>query len=124
MGVGTIARTGIVLSPIGANSEGYPSSAPANGPSEEKLSPTAPPTDLKNNHVHVDNYPNVSGPGQPQLCEAGNESYVPAQAVIGNAPASAVLHNREFTDRATNLFAEKYPAATLRALGLTKGTGK
>jgi len=47
-----------------------------------------------------------------------------AQAVIGNAPASAVLHNREFTDRATNLFAEKYPAATLRALGLTKGTGK
>jgi virulence factor Mce-like protein len=124
VGVGTLARTGIVLSPIGANSEGYPASAPANGPSEEKTSPSSPVTDLKNNHVHVNNYPNVGGPGQPQVCEAGNESYVPGQAVIGNAPASAVANKREFTNRETNLFAEKYPAATLRALGLSKGTGK
>jgi virulence factor Mce-like protein len=124
VGVGTLARTGIVLSPIGVNSEGYPASAPANGPSEEKLSPTSPVTDLKNNHVHVNNYPNVAGPGQPQVCEAGNESYIPGQAVIGNAPASAVLHNRELTSRETNLFAEKYPAATLRALGLVKGASK
>jgi virulence factor Mce-like protein len=124
VGVGTLARTGIVLSPIGVNSEGYPASAPANGPSEEKLSPTAPPTDLKNNHVHVNNYPNVGGPGQRPVCEAGNESYVPGQTVIGNAPASAVANSREFTDRETNLFAAKYPAATLRALGLAKGTGK
>jgi len=74
--------------------------------------------------VHVNNYPNVSGPGQPQLCEAGNETYVPGQAVIGNAPAADVANLREFTSRETNLFAEKYPAATLRALGLAKGTGK
>jgi virulence factor Mce-like protein len=124
VGVGTLARTGVVLSPIGVNSEGYPASAPANGPSEEKISPTSAPTDLKNNHLHVNNYPNVGAPGQPAVCEAGNESYLTGQAVIGNAPASAVSNKREFTDRETNLFAEKYPAATLRALGLSKGTGK
>jgi virulence factor Mce-like protein len=124
VGVGTLARTGIVLSPIGVNAEGFPASAPANGPSEEKLSATSAPVDLKNNHVHVNNYPNVAGPGQRPVCEAGNETYVPGQAVIGNAPAGDVSANRELTTRETDLFAEKYPAATLRALGLLKGTKK
>jgi hypothetical protein len=36
------------------------------------------------------------------------------------APATAVEKNRELTTRDQNLFGEKYPAATLQALGLTK----
>ena len=39
IGVGTVARAGFVLSPSGPNNEGYPSSAPANGPSTEKAQP-------------------------------------------------------------------------------------
>jgi hypothetical protein len=129
VGVGTLARAGVVLSPTGVNNEGYPSSAPANGPSEEHSGgPNSPLVDLKNNHVHVNNYPNVGAPGQRKVCEAGNENYIAGQTVIGNPPASTVSNNREFTNRETNLFAEKYPAATLKALGVTKpkskGTGK
>ena len=66
-----------------------------------------------------------SGPGQPaQVCEAGNESWLPGTAVTSNVPANAVEHNRELTSREENLFGEKYPAATLKALGLTKAKGK
>jgi virulence factor Mce-like protein len=122
VGVGTLARAGIVLSPTGANNEGYPSSAPANGPSEEHAAGSAAITDLKNNHVHANNYPNVAAPGQKQLCEAGNEAYAPGVPVIGNA-ASAVP-NRELTGRSTDLFGETYPAETLKALGIAKGKKK
>jgi virulence factor Mce-like protein len=125
-GVGTLARTGVVLAPTGANNEGYPSSAPANGPSEEPLVGTNPlqHADTKNNHLHVNQYPNVSGPGQAQVCEAGNETYVPGQAEIGNLPASDVSNNREITSREDDLFGEKYSATTLKALGLAKAQPK
>ncbi len=118
IGVGTTARAGIVLAPTGANNEGYPSSAPANGPSEERTSPKGPIVDLKNNHVHANNYPNVTGPGQKPICEAGNETYAPGTTVIGNAARTE--DKREFTNRETNLFNETYPAPTLKSLGLTK----
>jgi virulence factor Mce-like protein len=126
IGVGTLARTGFVLAPTGANNEGYPSSAPADGPSEEPLVGTKPlqHADTKNNHIHVNPYPNVSGPGQPAVCEAGNETYVPGQAEIGNLPASDVSNNREITTREQDLFGEKYPASTLKALGLAKASTK
>jgi len=122
VGVGTLARAGILLSPTGANNEGYPSSAPANGPSEEHSAGKAGVSDLKNNHLHANPYPNVAGPGQPQLCEAGNETYTPEQATIGHA--ATVAKSREFTSRETDLFANKYPAATLKALGVSKGKKK
>ena len=80
--------------------------------------------DTGRNHVHANPYPNVAGPGQPQLCEAGNETYQPAKAVIGNVPASAVSTNRELTTREQDLFGEKYPSTTLKALGLAKGKKK
>ncbi len=35
IGIGTLARAGFILAPSGPNNEGYPASAPANGPSEE-----------------------------------------------------------------------------------------
>jgi len=120
IGVGTLDRAAIVLSPNGPNNEGYPSSSFANGPSVEKNTFGQP---IDNNHLHANPYPNVAGPGQPRVCEAGNESYIPGKAVIGNLPAGEVGSNRELTTREQNLFGEKYPSATLKALGLT-GSGK
>jgi hypothetical protein len=45
---------------------------------------------------------------------------VPHQMVIGNVPSADVSHNREITSREDDLFGEKYPEATLKALGLEK----
>jgi phospholipid/cholesterol/gamma-HCH transport system substrate-binding protein len=122
IGVGTVARSGFELAPKGPNNEGYPSSAPANGPSLEH--PFGSTAIIDNNHMHANPYPNVAGPGQAQLCEAGNEEYTVGRSVIGNLPASQVGHNREITGREQSLFGEKYPAATLKALGLAKPKGK
>ncbi|HYM55762.1 MAG TPA: hypothetical protein VES97_10390, partial [Solirubrobacteraceae bacterium] len=120
VGVGTVARAGLVLAPDGPNNEGYPSSAPANGPSVDH--PFQSSTIIDNNHLHANPYPNVAGPGQAKVCEAGNETYLPGRATIGNAPAGQVASSRELTGRELNLFGEKYPAATLKALGLAKTT--
>jgi ABC-type transporter Mla subunit MlaD len=59
--------------PDGPNSEAGPASAPANGPG------------LKN-HLHSNPYPRTAAPGQGEVCEAGNERYVPGQIVIGKSP--------------------------------------
>ncbi len=122
IGVGTLARAGFVLAPTGPNNEGLPSSAPANGPSEEKETKTSPKKDTGNNHLHATPYPNVGGPGQQKLCESGNETYVPSQLHVGNAPA--VAKNREITSRSTNLFGETYPSSTLKALGIQTKSSK
>jgi len=121
VGVGTLARASLVLSPTGPNAEGFPASAPANGPSVEHAFGGGAIID--NNHLHVNPYPNVGGPGQPKLCEAGNESYLPGKAVIGNVPAGSVSNNREITSREQNLFGQRYPSATLQSLGLSKKGG-
>src|SRR5207248_2896475 len=112
VGVGTLARSGFVLAPTGPNNEGYPSSAPANGPSTEHAFHS--PVIIDNNHVHANQYPNVGGPGQPRLCEAGNETYIPGKTVIGNVPPSDVSTNREITSREQNLFGDRYPSSTLK----------
>jgi ABC-type transporter Mla subunit MlaD len=117
VGVGTLARAAVVVSPTGPNNEGYPSSGPANGPSIEKENIGSSKI-VDNDHVHVNPYPNVAGPGQPQLCEAGNETYERGKAVFGNLPASSVSTNRELTSRELNLYGEKYPSATLADLGI------
>jgi virulence factor Mce-like protein len=123
VGVGTVARAGFVLSPNGLNNEGFPSSAPANGPSIDHPAKGSPLI-VDNNHAHVNPYPNVAAPGQPALCEGGNETYIPGKAVIGNVPAGSSAQSREFTTRNQNLFGETYPATTLNALGLVKATKK
>lgn len=125
IGLGTLSRASIVLSPNGPNNEGFPSSAPANGPSVEH--PFHSTAIIDNNHVHANPYPNVTGPGQPpKNCEAANETYVPGKAVIGNVPgATGTAH--EITSREQNLFGEKYPSSTLKELGLSpakKGSSK
>ncbi|HWY18802.1 MAG TPA: MlaD family protein [Solirubrobacteraceae bacterium] len=126
VGNGTLARAAIVLSPVGPNAEGYPSSGPANGPSTERglLPNGAPGPIINNDFVHANPYPNVAGPGQPRLCEAGNEKYVPGRLLVGNTPAGGSANNRELTSREQNLFGEKYPSATLKALGLAGGKKK
>jgi len=72
---GTWQRFNIVALPTGPNAEGGPSSAPANGPTEE-------------NHLHTNYYPNTAAPGQPDECEAGNERYIPGETVVGNVPGT------------------------------------
>ncbi len=121
IGIGTLARAAVVLSPNGPNAEGFPSSAPANGPSVEKNAVGMP---VNNNYLHANPYPNVAGPGQPRVCEAGNETYLPGKSVTGNLPAASVTSNRELTSREQDLFGEKYPSATLKALGLSTGKKK
>lgn len=120
VGVGAVARAAAVLAPTGPNNEGYPSSAPANGPSTEHVFGSTAIID--NNHLHMNPYPNVAGPGQPKLCEAANETYEIGKAIAG--PARGVAPNRELTSREVNLFGDKYPAATLADLGLTATTPK
>jgi hypothetical protein len=55
----------------GPNNEGFPSSGPADGPQRE-------------NHLHLNPYPNTAAPGQVRECEAGNEIFEPGKTVIGN----------------------------------------
>jgi virulence factor Mce-like protein len=79
---GTWQRFIIMPTPQGPNNEGGPASAPANGPSRE-------------NHLHVNPYPNTAAPGQPRECEAGNETYAAGQTVIGNVPGNqGTLHDQ------------------------------
>jgi hypothetical protein len=124
IGNGTLAQAAIVLSPNGPGAEGFPSSGPANGPSIEHEESRAgkPGKLIDNNFLHANPYPNVAGPGQPRLCEAGNEKYVVGKMVVGNLPAGGATANRELTSREQNLFGEKYSSTTLKALGL--GSGK
>ncbi len=117
IGVGTVARAAFVLAPSGPNNEGFPSSAPASGGSTEKAEPKGTRI-IDSNHLHVNPYPNVSAPGQRQVCEAGKTNFIPAQTVIGNAPASAVSSGTEFTGRETNLFGETYSETQKKALGI------
>jgi len=72
---GTSQRFIIVAAPAGPNNEGGPSNRPANGPQ-------------KDNYLHTNPYPNTASPGQPRECEAGNETYIDGQAVIGNVPGN------------------------------------
>jgi ABC-type transporter Mla subunit MlaD len=72
---GTWQRFIIVATPQGPNNEGGPSSAPANGPTQD-------------NHLHTNPYPNTAAPGQPRECEAGNEPYLVGRTVLGNVPGT------------------------------------
>jgi virulence factor Mce-like protein len=110
VGVGTLGRAAPMLSANGPNNEGLPASAPANGPAIE-------------NHLHINSYPNVQGPGQPALCEAGNEVYKPGETIIGHASSTKKGTETEKTKRENNLFGEKYPNQTLEALGLKNSKG-
>jgi virulence factor Mce-like protein len=75
-GVGTSQRFIVLQPPLGPNSEIGPSSAAANGGGQPS------------NFLHYNPYPNTAAPGQPRECEAGNETYIAGQQVIGNIPGN------------------------------------
>jgi virulence factor Mce-like protein len=62
--------------------------APPEGPNSESTIGGAPANDPKDreNHLHYNPYPKAAAPGQGNVCEAGNEKYVPGKTIIGNAP--------------------------------------
>jgi len=60
--------------PEGPNSESTFASAPANDPNDRE------------NHLHFNPYPKTAAPGDDEVCEAGNEKYVPGKTVIGHSP--------------------------------------
>jgi hypothetical protein len=72
---GTWQRFIIVATPQGPNNEGGPSSGPADGPTLE-------------NHLHTNPYPNTAAPGQPEECEAGNETFIKGQTITSNVPGT------------------------------------
>jgi hypothetical protein len=117
IGVGTVARVLTVLPPGGPNSEGYPASAPANGPSEERE--TAPPhAPVNSNHLHYNPYPDTAS------CEAGNQGYTPGALQIGRAASPPSKPKKEITGRKENLYGRESPPSTLKDLGLGKGRAK
>jgi virulence factor Mce-like protein len=75
---GTGQRFIVIAAPAGANNEGGPAGAPANG--------SAP--GAKDNFLHSNPYPNTAGPGQVKECEAGNETYDVGKLTIGNDPGN------------------------------------
>ena len=79
-GIGTSQRAIVLQPPIGPNSEIGPSSAPANGGGQPS------------NFLHYNPYPNTAAPGQERECEAGNETYLAGQQVIGNVPGNQGIH--------------------------------
>jgi ABC-type transporter Mla subunit MlaD len=126
VGVGTLARAVPILSASGPNNEGLPASAAANGPSvEHAVNPVNPAVQgplIDNNHLHYTPYPNVSGPGQPKECEAGNQAYEVGKTVIG--PTSSTLGTlHDVTKRSENALGEKYPSSTLKYFP-PEGSGK
>jgi virulence factor Mce-like protein len=79
-GIGTSQRFIVLQPPIGPNSEIGASSAPANGGGQPS------------NFLHYNPYPNTAAPGQTRECEAGNETYLAGQQVIGNVPGNQGIH--------------------------------
>jgi phospholipid/cholesterol/gamma-HCH transport system substrate-binding protein len=57
-----------------SNSENSPSAGPANGPESS----------VRQQFLHANPYPYTAAPGQPHVCEAGNEKYKPNKIVIGH----------------------------------------
>jgi virulence factor Mce-like protein len=79
-----------------ANSQGnsngnwlqFISYAPPEGPNSESTFAAAPANEAGNreNHLHYNPLPRTAAPGQENVCEAGNEKYIPGQLKIGRAP--------------------------------------
>ncbi len=83
--VGTMLAVNAIAPPQLPNSEAGPASAPADGPPATR----GPQSSLEDDsYLHSDPYPFTAAPGQPHICEAGNERYVPGRQVIGTAPVT------------------------------------
>jgi virulence factor Mce-like protein len=88
--VGTMVRVDAMAMPQLPNSEAGPASAPANGPPASAIPGLSPAqrTLVDDSFLHSDPYPGTAAPGQPNVCAAGNENYIPGRQVIGSAPVT------------------------------------
>jgi virulence factor Mce-like protein len=88
--VGTMLRVLAITLPQLPNSEAGPSSAPADGPPASSIKGLSPEqqTLVQDSYLHSDPYPDTAAPGQPDVCEAGNEKYVAGKTVTGTAPVT------------------------------------
>jgi virulence factor Mce-like protein len=70
------------------NAEAGPSSGPANGPpaSHFKHIPIIQQSLVDDSFLHSNPYPYTATPGQPAVCEAGNERYLKGHIYIGHPP--------------------------------------
>lgn len=80
---GTSLRFSLVAIDDVLGGESVPSNAPYTTPE------TAP--NVEHGPLHVNPYPNTDSPGQTAECEAGNETYSPLRADIGNVPGNQGL---------------------------------
>ena len=73
--------------------------APPEGPNSESSFASAPADDPgdRENHAHFNPVPQTAAPGQDNVCEAGNEKYIPGETVIGNAPELWATTTRDLT---------------------------
>lgn len=62
--------------------------APPEGPNSESTFASAPANESgdRANHLHYNPLPRTAAPGQEEVCEAGNEKYIPGQLKVGEAP--------------------------------------
>jgi ABC-type transporter Mla subunit MlaD len=84
---GTSLRFSLVAIDDVLGAESVPSSRPYTTP---QTNPT-----VEHGPVHVNPYPNTDSPGETAECEAGNEPYSGAAAVIGNVPGNQGLQTEE-----------------------------
>jgi ABC-type transporter Mla subunit MlaD len=84
----TLAFRQLASANSGGNDQGhwlnFISFQPAEGPNSEAGQASAPANGPRDNHLHFNPYPQTGAPGQPNVCEAGNEKYLPGKTVIGN----------------------------------------
>ena len=121
IGNGTLAQAAIVLSPNGPNAEGFPSSGPANGPSIEHKTASASPGSSTTTSCTPTPTRTSPAPASRGCAKPATRSTCRASWCVGNTPPGGSTNNRELTSREQNLFGEKYPSATLKALGLSTG---
>jgi len=70
--------------------------APPEGPNSESTFASAPANESgdRANHLHYNPLPRTAAPGQENVCEAGNEIYIPGQLKIGEAPLWGTTTNQ------------------------------
>jgi ABC-type transporter Mla subunit MlaD len=90
---GTSLRFSLVAIDDVLGGEAVPSSHPYTAPVNQPRSEHGP--------LHVNPYPNTASPGQPAECEAGNEPYSGAAAMIGNVHGNQGLTTEATTAPAT-----------------------
>jgi ABC-type transporter Mla subunit MlaD len=113
---GTSLRFSLVAIDDVLGGEAVPSSQPY----------TTPETDPSAEHgpVHVNAYPNTDAPGETAECEAGNEPYSAAAAVIGNVAGNLGLSTETTTSASTKTSGKGSTKTKTKSKAKSKSGGK